>query len=113
VASDATAFTDKVLVLGLVKDIEDVGDAGGAALQRLAAEALMTRANDAVDAAVSARSRDGMRFGRLTIHLHRRRIIRIVVLRLHVDANDESRQQAHRKPSHLVITANKNVKTFN
>jgi len=58
VASDATAFTDEVLVLGLVKDVEDVGDAGGAALQSFTAEALMARADDAVDAAVSARSRD-------------------------------------------------------
>jgi len=70
VTSDATALADEVLILGLVKDIEDVGDAGGAALQRLAAEAFMARADDAVDAAVSARSRDGVRFGRRAIHLH-------------------------------------------
>ena len=66
VASDATAFTDEVLILGLVKDVEDVGDAGGAALQSFTAEALMARADDAVDAAVSARSRDGL----MAIHLH-------------------------------------------
>jgi len=66
VASDATAFADEVLILGLVKDVEDVGDAGGAALQRFTAEALMARADDAVDAAVSARSRDGL----MGIHHH-------------------------------------------
>jgi len=53
-ASDAVAFADEVLILGLVKDIENVGNAGGTFLQRLAAEALMARTDDAIDAAVGA-----------------------------------------------------------
>jgi len=60
VASDATAFADEVLILGLVRGVEDVGDAGGTALQRFATEALMARTDDAVDATVGARSRDGL-----------------------------------------------------
>jgi len=52
--SNTVAFADEILILGLVKDVEDVGDAGGAALQSFAAEALMARADDAVDTAVAA-----------------------------------------------------------
>jgi len=110
VASDATAFTDEVLVLGLIERVDDVGDAGGTALQSFAAKALMTRTDNwagttdnAVDAAVSARSR-----GRLmAIDHHRRGIVsRGAVLRIHMDANGENCQQDHQNSSHLVITAN-------
>ena len=91
VASDATAFADEVLILGLVKDVEDVGDAGGAALQSFTAEALMARADDAVDAAVSTRSRDGL----LGFDHHRRGIVSRAAVHSHVDANGESCQQEH------------------
>jgi len=52
--SNAVAFADEVLILGLVKDVENVGNARGKFLQRLAAKALMARADDAIDATVSA-----------------------------------------------------------
>jgi len=96
VASDATAFTDEVLILGLVKDVEDVGDAGGAALQRFAAEALMARADDAVDAAVSTRSRDGLLgFDHRRRGIVSRATVSRAAVRSHVDANGESCQQEH------------------
>jgi len=98
-ASDTTALADEVLVLSLVKDVENVGDAGGRCLQRLAAEALMARTDDAIDATVAAGSRDRL------IMIHHRR--RIYVLLYHVDnANDENRQNEDRKSSHLVNTVN-------
>jgi len=51
--SDATSFADQILVLGLVERVDDVGNSVGRSLQRFAAEAVMTFADDAVDASVS------------------------------------------------------------
>jgi len=66
-ASDASSFADEILIPGFVVRIDDIGNAVGRHLQRLSTQTLVTFADDAIDAAVSAR-RDNLGDSRLFWH---------------------------------------------